>query len=145
MFNNPEKSNLLVPWGLIFLTHKHESVVLTDSIKQTKRAAYLIQDDVQNKFLRSIHFTVFGFAEAVADPEPRSPSSSQPSPGGPSWGAPPAPVLPAAPCSPAVQADLAGLCFWEGGNFRHQCPDRVQGTILLKYHKAEVSPTALFS
>lgn len=74
---------------------------------------------MQTKFLKSIHFIILGFAEAVAEPVPR-PLPATPRPGVPGQGAPPAPVLAEAPCLPILQADLAGLHFWEMGNFRHQ-------------------------
>lgn len=45
--------------GLIFLTHENESVVLASNIKNKISVTYLIQNDMQNKFLKSNHFTVF--------------------------------------------------------------------------------------
>lgn len=81
---------------------------------------------MQNKFLRSIHFTVLSFAVTVAGPVPSLPSVSHCLPQGLGLGASPALVLPAGLCLPGLPADLIGLCFWQVGNFRHQCPDHIQ-------------------
>lgn len=54
------------------------------------------------------------------------PSPAIPGPGVSRWGASPAPVLSAAPCSPGLQGHVAGLFFWEVDDFRHQCPDHMQ-------------------
>lgn len=129
-----------MPQGLIFLTHKHESVVLTDNIKETKRPTNLIQDDMQNKFLKSIHFTVLSFPEAAAKPAPRLPFSSHPLSQGAQVGSSSCPCPPSSSCLPGLRADLADLCFWEVANFRHQCPDHTQESIfLLLNNTAEVS------
>lgn len=95
---------------------------------------------MQNKFLKSIHFTVLSFPEAAAKPAPRLPFSSHPLSQGAQVGSSSCPCPPSSSCLPGLRADLADLCFWEVANFRHQCPDHTQESIfLLLNNTAEVS------